>query len=58
MNTLKWTRKDKKNPFLIDRLTETLHENLYIRAFWGEDESNQQFLRLYEIERVSIFGQL
>jgi len=44
MNTL-----SQKNPFPTDHLTEILHENLSISAFWREDESNQQLLRLYKI---------
>jgi len=50
MNTL-----SHKNPFLTDHLTEMLHENLQITAFWREDESDQQLLRLNKIERIFDF---
>jgi len=48
----------QKNPFLTDHLTKILHENLLISAFWREDESNQQFLRLFKIERILSFGRI
>jgi len=48
----------QKNPFLVDHLTEILHANLLISAFWREGESNQQLLRRYKIERNLIFGRI
>jgi len=35
-----------------------MHENLLISAFWREDESNQQLLRLYKLERILIFDRI
>ena len=35
-----------------------MHENLLISAFWREDESNQQLLRLCKIQRILIFGRI
>jgi len=46
------------NPFPTDHLTELLHEKLLISAFRREDESNQQLLRFYKIERILIFGRI
>jgi len=48
----------KKIHFLPIILTELLHENIFICAFWREDEWNQQLLRLYKIERILIFGRI
>ena len=56
LNKLKLTYKAKKSPFLIDHLTEIMHKTSKTIAFWREDESNQQLLHLYKIERSLTFG--
>ena len=67
----KMNTQSQKDSFLVDHLTDLLHKihqsshwlhrtlmHIKINAFRREDESNQQLLRLYKIERTSIFDRI